>query len=197
MVNLSLPTCFALYSRSFVTILFVLGFCGVASISRAAEPQGVFEVQIKDHRDAIGDFAKLNVVIEKILVSPKAGLTFWRTGWNELTASPDTVDLTKHVGKPSARVFRANIQAGSFDAFHLKLKAIDGVLKKTQKSASVKNTLGPVKLSFDIPAKGETVLVIDLTVVDLSDHPPRGYELGIRGYELYTNGKLVGKVPPG
>jgi hypothetical protein len=168
-----------------------------AAAARAAEPQGVFEVQIRDHRDAIGDFAKLNIVIEKILVSPKAGLTFWRTGWNELTASPDSVDLTKYVGKSTARVFRANLNAGAFDAFHLKLKNIDGVLKKTQKSAAVKNTLGPVKLSFDVPAKGETVLVIDLTVVDLSDHPPRGYELGIKGYELYQNRKLVGKVPPG
>jgi hypothetical protein len=154
-------------------------------------------VRIKDHRDAIGDFAKLNIVIEKILVSPRAGLTFWRTGWNELAASPDTVDLTKYVGKSTAAVFRSNISAGSFDAFHLKLKNIDAVLKKTQKNAPVKNTVGPVKLSFEVPAKGETILIIDLTVVDLSDHPPRGYELGIRGYELYTNGKLVGKVPPG
>jgi hypothetical protein len=38
---------------------------------------------------------------------------------------------------------------------------------------------------------------VDLVVSDFSDHPPRGYELAIRGYELYTNGKLVGKVPPG
>jgi hypothetical protein len=36
-----------------------------------------------------------------------------------------------------------------------------------------------------------------LTVMDMSDHPPRGYELQIKGYELYNNGKLLGKVPPG
>src|SRR5687767_14903662 len=138
----------SLHSRILFTAMLVLGFCGIPGISPAAEPQGIFEVQIKDHRDAIGDFVKLNIVIEKILVSPKAGLTFWRTGWNELTASPDTVDLTKYVGKSTARVFRANVNAGAFDAFHLKLNNIDGVLKKTQKSVPVKNTLGPVKLSF-------------------------------------------------
>jgi hypothetical protein len=33
--------------------------------------------------------------------------------------------------------------------------------------------------------------------MDMSDHPPLGYELAIRGYELYDNGKLVDKVPPG
>jgi hypothetical protein len=197
MLSTSLRKYLSPHSTILFTALLVLDFCGITSISRAAEPQGVFEVRIKDHRDAIGDFAKLNIVIDKILVSPRAGLTFWRTGWNELGASPDTVDLTKYVGKSTARVFRSNISAGSFDAFHLKLKDIDALLKKTQKNAPVKNTLGPVKLSFEVPAKGETILIIDLTVVDLSDHPPRGYELGIKGYELYTNGKLVGKVPPG
>jgi hypothetical protein len=48
-----------------------------------------------------------------------------------------------------------------------------------------------------VPAHGETLLVLDLVVTDFSDHPPRGYELGIKGYELFTNGKLIQKVPPG
>jgi hypothetical protein len=34
-------------------------------------------------------------------------------------------------------------------------------------------------------------------VLDMSDHPPRSYELAINGYELYTNGKLIDKIPPG
>jgi len=185
------------HSPALLTALLVLACCCVASISRAAEAKGVLEIQIKDHRDAIGDFAKLNIVIDKILISPKAGLKIWQTGWKELSAAPETVDLTKYTCKSTARVFRSSIDAGQFDAFHLKLKNIDGVLKKTLKSAPVKNTVGPVQLSFDVPAKGETILVVDLTVVDSSDHPPRGYELSIKGYELYTNGKLVGKIPPG
>ena len=89
------------------------------------------------------------------------------------------------------------MDAGAFNAFHLKLKSMDGVLKKTKKSVAVKNSVGPVELAFDIPAQGETILVIDLTVMDLSDHPSRSYELEIKGYELITNGKLLHKVPPG
>ena len=185
------------HSVILLTIALALVSSSVLSTSQAAEGQGVLEIQIKDHRDAIGDFDKLNMIIDKVLISPKAGLKIWQTGWKELTATPDTVDLTKYVGKPTARVFRSSIEAGFFDAFHLKLKSIDGVLKKSQKSAPVKNTLAPVKLSFDVPAQGETILVIDLTVVDLSDHPPRGYELGIKGYELYRNGELIRKIPPG
>lgn len=183
-------------SALFGALLFFASYL-VADVANTAErAQGVLEIRIKDHRDAIGDFAKLNINIDKILISPNVGLKVWQTGWQELTASPDTVDLTKYSGKTTAKVFRSNIDAGQFDAFHLKLKSIDAVLKKNQKSAPVKNTLGPVKLTFDVPPKGETILVIDLTVVDLSDHPPRGYELGIRGYELYTNGKLIGRIPP-
>jgi Domain of unknown function (DUF4382) len=183
-------------SALFSAFLFAVS-CLITNVANTAEhAQGVLEIRIKDHRDAIGDFAKLNINIEKILISPKVGLKIWQTGWKELNVSTETVDLTKYISKTTAKVFRSNIEAGPFDAFHLKLKSIDAVLKKNQKSAPVKNTVGPVKLTFDVPPKGETILVIDLTVVDLSDHPPRGYELGIRGYELYTNGKLIGRIPP-
>jgi hypothetical protein len=54
-----------------------------------------------------------------------------------------------------------------------------------------------VKLAFNVTPQGKTLLIIDLVVTDFSDHPPRGYELGLRGYELYTNGKLIERVPPG
>jgi hypothetical protein len=183
-------------SAVFAALLFIAS-CLSATLANAAEhTQGVLEIRIKDHRDAIDDFAKLNINIDKILISPKVGLKIWQTGWKELNVSTETVDLTKYIGKTTAKVFRSNIDAGSFDAFHLKLKSIDAVLKKNRKSAPVKNTVGPVKLTFDVPPQSETILVIDLTVVDLSDHPPRGYELAIRGYELYTNGKLIGRIPP-
>lgn len=157
---------------------------------------GVLEIQIKDHRDAIGDFTRLNIVIDNLLISPKAGLKFWQLGWKELQTSVATVDLTQYVGKKTARVYRGEINSGSFDAFHLKIKNIEALLKKKRRSTPVKNTVGPVKINFQVPANGETLLVFDLVVTDFSDHPPRGYELAIKGYEIYTNGKLVEKIPP-
>jgi Domain of unknown function (DUF4382) len=163
----------------------------------ADNDQGVLEIQLKDHREAIDDFAKLDITVDKILVSPKPGLMFWQTGWKELTPSTATIDLTQYVGKKSARIFRGTINTGSFDAFHIKIKSSEAVLKKTRRPVQVKNTLGPMKIAFQVPAKGETLLVLDLVVTDFSDHPPRGYELGIRGYEVYTNGQLVEKIPPG
>lgn len=175
----------------------IVALCLFALPALAAQSdQGILEVRIKDHRDAIGDFARLDINIESISISPKTGLRVWLRGWKDLKASPDTVDLTQYVGKKTITVFRGAVDAGTFNGFHLKLKSIDGVLKKTKKTTPVKNAVGPVQLVFDVRAKGETILVIDLTVMDLSDHPPRGYELEVKGYELFTDGKLIRKVPP-
>ena len=171
--------------------------CILAKPGPAAEPEhGILEIQIKDHRDAIDDFAKLNLTIDKILISPKPGLKIWQTGWKEIGAAAAPVDLTQHVGKQSAQIFRGTIDAGSFDAFHVKIKKIEGLLKKKQRPVPVKNNTGPVKLTFDVKPQGKTILIIDMTVADLSDHPPRGYELEIRGLQLFTNGKLIQKIPP-
>ena len=181
-----------LVCRNLVTAFFLFAFPALA----AERDQGILEIQIKDHREAIDDFTKFNITIDGILISPKPGLKFWQTDWKDLGAPAETIDLTKFVGKKTARVFRSGIDAGAFDAIHLKIKNIDALLKSKQRAAAVKNTIGPVKLSFQIPSRGETLLVLDLVVTDFSDHPPRGYELGINGYELFTNGKLIQKVPP-
>ena len=158
--------------------------------------RGILEIQLKDHREAIDDFSQVKLLIDKILLSPRFGVQFWRSGWQEIPASSDSLDLTQFTGKKAARIFRGQIDAGAFDAFNVEIKNITAVLKKTGRGASVKNTVGPVKLAFQVPAQGETLLIIDLVVTDFSDHPPRGYELAIKGYELYTNGKLVAKIPP-
>jgi len=188
----------SMHSPGVFSALLAVALCLSATPALAAQSDGgILEIQIKDHREAIGDFARLNIAIDKILISPKPGLKFWQTGWKDLNASSEIIDLTKYVGKKTARIFRRAIDAGSFDAFHLKIRNIEGLLKKNQRAAPVKNTVGAVQLSFDVPTKGETIIIIDLVVTDFSDHPPRGYELGIRGYELFTNEKLIQKVPPG
>lgn len=183
-------------SRKILIALLLL--VGASVDARAAErQQGILAVQIKDHRDAIGDFDKLIVTIDKIAVSPKPGLKIWQTGWKDLPVTSEAVDLTQYVGKKTAQVFRAPMDAGAFDAFHLKIKSTVGILKKAQRKAPVKNTIGPFKLAYEVRPNAETLLILDLVVSDMSDHPPRGYELSLRGYELFMNGKLIEKIPPG
>ena len=179
-------------------LIVALLIFGASSHAQAAErEQGILEIQIKDHRDAIGDFDKLIITLDKISVSPKPGLKFWQTGWKDLSVISEPIDLTKYIGKNTAQVFRAPIEAGAFDAFHLKIKNAAGVLKKNQRKAAVKNTIGPFKLTYEVRPNTETLLILDLVVSDMSDHPPRGYELSLRGYELFMNGKLIEKIPPG
>jgi len=184
--------------RTLLSLPLLLGLLLFAAPGAGTDgSQGVLEVRVKDHREAIEDFSKLNITTDQILIRSKAGLKFWQGGWKNLAVSPETIDLTKYVGKNSARAFRGRLAPGSFDAIHLKLKEIHGVLKKKQQSAQIKDLVGPVKLPFEVRTEGETVIILDLVVLDMSDHPPRAYELGIKGYELYTNGKLVDKIPPG
>lgn len=175
---------------------FLLLFLIAASVA-ANSGQGTLEIRLKDHREAIGDFSRLNIAINQIAISPKVGLRFWQVGWDHFEPLIQAVDLTQYIGDKSVRIFRGTVKAGSFDAVHLQLKAVEGVLKKDRRNAKVKNLVGPLKLNFEIPPLGDTVIILDLVVLDMSDHPPRAYELGVKGYELYTNGKLIDKIPPG
>lgn len=178
-------------------VFLALLFSQFVFLASAQENQGMLEICLKDHRDAIGDFAHLQVTIEAILLSRKPGLRFWRSEWHELKPTADSADLTQYTHGKTARVFRAPITAAAFGGFHVKIKKIEGLLKKNQRAVPVKNTLGPVALTIEVRPRQETVLIIDLVVTDFSDHPPRGYELGLNGYELYLHNKRVVKIPPG
>jgi hypothetical protein len=182
--------------KTLLITLLLIG--GAVSRSHAAETdQGILEIRLTDHRDAIDDFAQLIINIDKLSLSPKAGLKFWQTGWKELAVRPQKVDLTQYISGKSVQVFRAPVNIGTFDAFRLSINNIDAVLKKTQRKAAVKNSIGPFKLAYEIRPNTETLLILDLVVTDISDHPPGGYELGLKGYQLFVNGKLIEKIPPG
>jgi len=173
-------------------IVFFTPVSGAANRS-----QGTLEVRLKDHREAIGDFSRLDLAIDRIAISPKAGLMFWQVAWNHIAPSVKSLDLTQYTGDKSIAVLRSSVDAGSFDGVHLKLKGVEGILKRDQRSVKVKNLVGPIKLSFEILPQRATVIILDLMVLDMSDHPPRAYELAVKGYELYTNGKLIDRIPPG
>ncbi len=161
------------------------------------DKNGILEVQVKDHREAIGDFASAKIVVASIRVSPKVGFKFWQLGWINLNPGLDSVDLTQFVGRTAATIFKGNVDAGSYEGFDLKLRGIAGILKKTSTPVSINNKLGPVAISFHTTADAVTRIILDLSVMDMSDHPPEAYELQLVGYEVYRNDKLINKIPPG
>jgi Domain of unknown function (DUF4382) len=177
--------------------LFVALFCiGPLGCSQQSG-KGTLEVQIKDHREAIADFSSATITVESIRLSPKVGFRFWQMGWIELHPAVDHVDLTQFVGRTAATIFKAEIDSGFYEALDLKLTGVDGVLKKNSSPVSISNKLVPVALSFPVNPGEVTRIIVDLSVMDMSDHPPETYELQLVGYEVYSNGKLINKVPPG
>ena len=168
-----------------IAVLPILNSC-----SREPREKGTLEVRIKDHREAIDDFVKLDLFIEAVRLKP------WG-GWIDLKPDVASFDLTAYKQGNSLTVFKGEVDSGSLEGFHLKLEKIDGTLKKNNVSVPVKNEVGPIQMSLSIEPKKVTLLTVDLKVLDLSDHAGRGYELHINGYEHARDGKLIEKVPPG
>ncbi len=177
--------------------LFIALFCIEPLGCSQPRGRGTLEVQIKDHREAIADFSSATITVESIRLSPKVGFRFWQIGWIDLNPAVDHLDLTKFVGRAAATIFKAEIDSGFFEALDLKLTGVDGVLKKNSAPVSITNKLIPVALSFPVNPREVTRIIVDLSVMDMSDHPPEAYELQLVGYEVYSNGKLINKIPPG
>jgi hypothetical protein len=174
-------------------VLFLLVVTGCSRESG----KGIFEVRVKDHEEAIGYFSEVNIIVETVRLSPKVGFRFWRLGWLTLNQSLDQFDLTQFVNNSGVTVFRGAIDSGSFEAFDLKIRSVRGILRKGSREVPIENKVTPVALTFLINPGELTLVVIDLSLMDMSDHPPATYELQLAGYEVYNNGKLVDKVPPG
>ena len=163
-----------------------------------AQAEGTLEVRVKDHRDAIDDFSGVELSFGKLRLSPDARLRSADPGWLELTPQLGRMDLTRYKdGTAAAMVYRGSLRPRRFAAVDLQVDGIRGVLRKSGTRAPVKNAVGPIRLDFDLKAGLTTVVILDLELLDLSDHPGRGYELLIKGYELYENDRLLQKIPPG
>jgi hypothetical protein len=181
--------------NSYVVIIAV--FSIVMSGCRQPGGRGFIEVKIKDHRDAIGDFNSVKVNVQSIRLSPKVGLKFWQLGWIALNPTVDRIELTQYVGGSAATIFRGSMEPRSFEALDLKVGGVDGVLKKDAGQVPISNKLTPIALPWMLNSGDVITIVLDLSVMDMSDHPPETYELQLVGYEVYRNGKLIDKIPPG
>ena len=180
-----------------ITLSLALAGCGTSSDSNDAGATGTLEIHLTDHREAIGDFARLDVEIDTVRLHPKRLLSLRKSEWLDLQPSVASVDLTQVTEKRTIAVWRGELPIGRFEAVHLKLKNAGGELKESAETVPVADEAGPIRLPFDIRENDATRIVVDLVVLDMSDHPNRGYEVHVRGYELYYNNALADKVTPG
>ncbi len=163
-----------------------------------ARQEGTLEVRVKDHRNAIDDFRSLDLSLGKLRLAPNRRLSSSDPGWLDLTPQLDRMDLTRYKdGTSAATVYRGELRPQRFAAVDLQVTGIQGILRKTGAPVRVRNAVGPIRLDFELKPAVATVVILDLELLDLSDHPGRGYELLIKGYELYQDDKLLQRIPPG
>lgn len=170
----------------------------VSQCGRGSDPgAGMLEVRVKDHRDAIDDFSALRLTIAALRLSPDPALKSDDPGWIDLVPLVREFDLTRYKNGDSLLIYEGQQQPQRFAALDLRVSKAEGVLAKTNAAADVENDIRPIRIEFATEPDVEVSVVLDLEVLDLSDHPGRGYELHVRGYELSADGELLEKVPPG
>lgn len=159
-------------SASFLLILsLLLGSCSSGAVS-----PGRIEVRITDHREAIGDFDRLDITIERIGVHPASAA---RTeGWIDFEPDTAGVDLAQVLDGRTAAVLEAELPAGEYDAVRLHVASGAGDLK-TGEVVTVSGFEQAVRVPFVVHADAVVGIVIDLVVESEDDHPGGGYEINI------------------
>lgn len=172
----------------------VLWQCGDGKSDNIA---GTLEIRVKDHRNAIDDFKELVLTIGVLKLSPDARLKSTDPGWIEVVPRVDRFDLTQYKGDDSLLIYKGEPPPQQFEAIQLGIRTVNGILEKTNAPVHVGNSVRPIRLKFATEPSRTVVIVMDLEVLDLRDHPGLGYDMLVRGYELFANGELLEKVPPG
>ncbi|MFQ5898480.1 MAG: cytochrome c oxidase assembly protein [Candidatus Methylomirabilia bacterium] len=143
----------------------------------AALDRGQIEVRLKDHREAIADFKRLELGIAQIGIQrgsrPQAG------AWMVFAPSERQVDLTQLVKGRYAVILNEEAPIGEYRWIRINLENARGVLKDGRRP-SVKVVDDPVAATFVITPEKTTVVTVDLVVLDVSEHPGRDHELHIR-----------------
>lgn len=181
------------------TVLLLVALTAVVSqCGRSPGPgTGMLEVRVKDHREAIDDFSALRLTIGALRLSPEPILKSDDPGWIDLVPEVREFDLVRYKDGDSLLIYEGKQAPRRFAAVDLRVDETEGVLAKTNAPATIENDIRPIRIEFATEPDIEVSVVLDLEVLDVSDHPGRGYVLYVRGYELYADGELVEKVPPG
>lgn len=148
----------------------------LVSCASGADSPGRIEVRITDHREAIGDFDRLDIIIEGIGVHPASAA---RTeGWMDFEPDTAVVDLTQVLDGRTAAVLEAELPAGEYDAVRLHVARGAGDLQ-TGEAVTVPGFEQVVRVPFAVRADAAVGIVIDLVVESEDDHPGGGYEINI------------------
>jgi len=165
------------YIFNLVTILlFVLALAACTGPPDASASPGTLIIEITDHREAIGDFERLEMTIKRIGLHPANAP---RTeGWLDFEPDPAVVDLTQVIDDSTVTVLQTPIPSGPYDAVRLAVSGGEGTLK-TGGTATLPGFEEAARIEVTLQGGETTTLVLDIIVESQEDHPGGGYEMNL------------------
>lgn len=158
------------------TLLLVLALAACTGPPDASASPGTLIIEISDHREAIGDFERLDMIIERIGLHPANAP---RTeGWLDFEPDPAVVDLTQVTGDVTVTVLQTPVPSGVYDAVRLAVSEGEGTLK-TGGTATLPGFEEAARFEFTLQGDDTITLVLDIIVESQEDHPGSGYEMNL------------------
>ena len=129
----------------------------------APSAEGNFVFLVSDEVNAIGDFATLNVSIEKVELLQSGG----PERWVEFIPEVKEFDLTLLPGAKTQELWRGNIPEGEYNRVVIHVSRVRGTLKATEQTIEIKLPSNKLQMSkpFQISSGHVTSFTYDLTVV--------------------------------
>jgi Domain of unknown function (DUF4382) len=125
--------------------------------------QGNFVFQVTDEVNAIADFSKLEITVDKI--------SLLQTGnsnqWVEFTPATTEFDLTLLPDGKTQELWQGNIPEGNYSKEDIYVSAVQGILKASGDTIQIKLPSNKLELAqpFQVSANNTTSFTYDLTVV--------------------------------
>ncbi|MFQ5943023.1 MAG: DUF4382 domain-containing protein [Anaerolineales bacterium] len=136
--------------------------------------EGTVQVQFSDHRDAIGDFSRLEAKIKGVsLHSTQA------RDWVDLKVQDPVIDLTQLEGDNFKQVLEQRVPADRYDAIRVDLTDVRGSLVSGEEVA-LDDFSSAARLEFELEVGKTATLMVDLKVQSEHDHSGGGYVLILR-----------------
>lgn len=168
---------FSLLFWGAMVVLLIGGAAACSPETQHASDHGQLEVRVKDHREAIADFRRLEFNISQIGI--QGGMRPQESAWLLFAPTRRNFNLTQLVDGKYAVLLTEDVPAARYRWIRFDLEGVQGVLKNGRRP-SIKVFDDPVAFPFRIVSGKRTVLTIDFIVVDVTDHPGKGYELHIQ-----------------
>ena len=125
---------------------------------------GNFVFMVSDEVNAIADFERVDVTIDKVSLLKSGD----NATWIEFVPSTRTFDLARLPGTATQELWQGNIPLGQYSKVVINVSSVSGVLKSSGETVDIKLPSNKLQMNipFEVSANNVTSFVYDLTVVN-------------------------------